>query len=800
MEQRAETHASRLRPGWLSVIGAILFLVIAAPLLVGGSKLIALGGSPYYLIAGLLLLGVAILIWRHHRGALWIYVAFLVGTILWSLGEVGFDGWQLLPRLAGPAVIGLWFAVPAIRRRLRSGPNWPGEAWATAALFAVSLILVLASLWMSRFEPVGPSRSLTEVVSNPTAWTAFGGDQSGSRFTTANLITPANAGQLEPAWTFRTGEIPPDYVPNGSHEFQSVPLKIGDALYLCTQNDTVISIDADTGKEIWRTKPKIDFRDRQARRCRSLSYHAAPGAGVCAQRLLMGTIDDQLVALDVKTGQLCPGFGNNGYVDLTPGLGRNPRGFHFVSSPPAIVRGVAVVGSLVYDNQTMDSVPGVIRAYDVTTGKLKWAWDVLSPTPAAEPGKGRNYARGGPNMWSVASADEALGLVFIPTANPANDFYGGTRPPGIDKFGSSIVALDAATGAVRWHFQTTHHDVWDYDVAAQPVLADFPTPGGMVPAVIAPTKRGEVFVLDRATGRPLVPVVEKPVPQGPPPGDFLSPTQPFVEGFPNFRPRLLRESAMWGMTPIDQLWCRIAFRKLRYDGMFTPNSLSGALHDPGSQGVINWGSLSVDRERRIAIVNSSWMPFVNTLIPRAIANAAGLTALGDPPLKPTGSPVPTFGKYSWPWPQAGTPYAVDTSPFLSPLSVPCTPPPWGMIAAIDLDSRKILWERPLGTSRGTAPLGLNLPVGVFNHGGSVTTGGGVTFIAATMDNYIRGFDTVTGRLLWQADLPAGGNSNPISYVSKRTGRQYVVLTAGGNSTMATPKGDYVVAFALPKSK
>jgi quinoprotein glucose dehydrogenase/quinate dehydrogenase (quinone) len=786
--------------GWLGLIGAIIFLVIAVPLLWGGVELVGAGGSPYYLIAGIGLALVALLILRGHRGALWLYVAVLVGTIVWALAEVGFDCWGLMPRILGPAILGLWFAIPAVRRRLVKGPSWPGAAWATPLLFVVAMAMLFGSYASARFQPVDGTRKLTAVSGDPSQWLAFGNDQGGSRFTPAALITPANAGKLEPAWTFRTGEVPPPISAKGSMEFESVPLKIGDQLFICTQNNTVISVDADSGKEVWRTKPPIDFNGSAVRRCRGISYTQVPGDGLCSQRLLMGTLDNQLIALDVRTGKLCPGFGRNGAVSLKAGLGRDPAGFAFVSSPPAIVRGVAVVGSFIFDNQTTDSVPGVIRAYDVVTGELRWAWSVMSPTasPPLKPGEG--YPRGGPNMWTAPSADEAMGLVFLPTGNPSPDYWGGMRKPEQDRYGSSIVAVDAATGNVRWAFKTTYHDVWDYDVGSQPVLADLPTPAGPVPAVLAPTKRGEIFVLDRRTGKPLTTVENRPVPQGPPPGDWLVKTQPFSVGFPSFRPYVMTERSMWGATPIDQMMCRIAFRKLRYEGLFTPGSEKGAIHDPGANGVFNWGSLSVDKMRRIAIVNTSWMPFVDTLIPRKAADAAGMHAYGDPTPAVSGPPVRKYSEFSFPFPQMKTPYAIDTSPFLSPLGIPCKRPPWGAIAAIDLDTRKVLWERPFGTSRGSAPLGLSLPVGVFSHGGAVTTGGGVTFIAATIDSYIRAFETATGRLLWQASLPAGGQSTPISYVSKRTGRQYVVMTAGGSSTMNTPKGDYMVAFALPAAR
>ena len=787
-----------LRPGWLAALGALLFLLAGLPMVWGGWLLIALGGSPYYLIAGVLIVAVAVLIWRGRAAAIWLYGAVLFGTILWALDEVGVDFWQLLPRIFGPAVLGLWLAIPAVRRRLAGAAGWPGAALDTPALFVFAIILLGIGYQRTGFTPLAAGgRALTATGGDPAAWTAFGADQSGERFTPASLITPANVAGLERVWTYRTGEVIPA---KGHVNFQAVPLKIGDGLYFCTPSNDVVALDADTGKQIWRTRPKINLKDHFARICRGLAYHAAPGDGLCAQRLLMGTVDDQLLAFDVKTGAACPGFGKNGAVDLSIGLGQNPPGYHFVTSPPAIVRDVAVIGAFVFDNQSTDVAPGVIRAYDVNTGALKWAWDGLNATAAAALKPGEHYPRSGPNMWTVASADEALGLVYIPTGNPSPDYWGGNRGPEMERYGSSIVALDAATGNVRWSFQTTHHDVWDYDIGSQSVLTDMTVDGAKVPAILVPTKRGEIFVLDRRTGKPLVKTVERPVPQGPPPGDRLSPTQPFVEGFPSFAPATLTEAAMWGVTPIDQLWCRIDFHRFRYEGQFTPNTTRGAIHYAGSYGIIDWGSIAVDPSRRIAIVNSTYFPFIDRLIPRKVADAAGLEPFGMPPRKPTGPPIQTLSKYSFPFPQAGTPFGVDNSPFVSKLNFPCKTPPWGYLTAVDLDSRQILWTRPLGTTRGSAPLGINMPIGIFNLGGSVTTGGGVTFIAATIDGYFRAFDTMTGRELWKAVLPAGGQANPMSYVSKKTGRQYVVIAAGGHSSLRTPRGVYLVAYALPQGK
>jgi quinoprotein glucose dehydrogenase/quinate dehydrogenase (quinone) len=788
-------------PGLLPLIGTILFLLAGIPLLWGGIQLVRLGGLPYYVVAGLLLVITAMLAWRRHAGALWLYAALLLGTILWALAEVGLDCWALLPRLAGPAILGLWFAVPGVRRGLVRGPRLAGSAVVLPALFLLAFGLMIGSYWSKRFVPVAGERTATAIAGDPTQWPNYANDIGGSHFATANQITPTNASQLQQAWVYHTGEkVIPGGPPQVSLNFEVTPLKIGDALYLCTSQNTAISIDADTGKELWRYDPKINPAGLNHRVCRGLAYHAAAGTALCDRRLLMATIDDRLIALDLTTGQPCPGFGNGGSVDLHDGLGPMPPAYHYVTSPPAIVRNVAVVGAFVFDNQSTDEPSGVIRGYDVTSGKLVWAWDVLHPNAVPPLKPGEVYARDTPNSWTVASGDEKMGLVFLATGGAPPDFYGGTRAPDQDHYGSSIVALDATTGNLRWAFQTTHHDVWDYDVGSQPVLIDFNTGQGPVPAILAPTKRGEIFILDRRTGKPLTSVTERKVPTDGPPGERLSPTQPYSTGFPSFAPPDLTEAAMWGATPIDQMLCRIRFRSLRYDGQFTPGSTRGSIHYPGSVGVLDWGSAAIDPARGIAIVNASLMPFADKLIPRASANAEGISPANTPPGKVTGTPYTPPNIHAWTSAQKGTPFAVETSPFLSPLGFPCHQPPWGWLAAIDLKTRTVLWKRPFGTSRGQAPLGISLPVGMFNQGGAVTTGGGVTFTGAAVDGYIRAYDTSTGRELWKASLPHGGQANPMSYVSRRTGRQYVVIAAGGHAELATGSGDAVIAYALPQRR
>lgn len=759
----------------------------------GGALLLSLGGSFYYLVAGLWLLAVAVLVWQRRPASAWVYAALTVFTIVWGIAEAGLSLWALLPRIFGPALLGLWFAVPAIRRRAGYSAV---AAWAGPALLLL-VVGILAAAQIVSGPRIGPAVPIALAPDAPggTEWRNYGNDSAASRYVPVAQIDRGNVGKLQLAWSYRTGDAPPANAntPKGI-TFETTPLKIDDALYLCTGHSQVISLDADTGKPLWRYDPRINRKGLIAYTCRGLGYYHGTGAGLCADRLLLGTLDNRLIALDRRTGRPCRDFGNGGTVDLTTGILPANPGMYSRTSPPFVVRNTVIVGSLVFDNQSTSDPSGVARAYDVTTGKLLWAWDVLHPTASAPLAPGGAYPRDSANAWAPFVADETLGLVYVPTGNTPPDFFGGVRTPEQDRYPSSIVALDIATGNVRWSFQTVHHDVWDYDIASQPTLLDFPMPGGPVPAMLAPTKRGVIFVLDRRTGRPLTGVVERPVPQRPVKGERLSPTQPYQVGFPSLSGEDLTEAKMWGATPIDQMWCRIRYRQSRYEGQFTPPSLQGTLVYPSASGVINWGGVALDARNQIMVVNTNMIITRSQLVPRADADALGVVPYGDPPMpgrKPAAASIRVFA-------QKGTPYGLTLDQFLSPLNFPCNQPPWGELVGIDLRSRKIVWHHPLGTSRDNAPLGVPFPVGVFSQGGPIVTGGGLVFIGATLDNYLRAFDIANGRELWRARLPAGGQATPMTYKSFRTGRQYVVIAAGGHSTLETRTGDYVLAYALPK--
>jgi quinoprotein glucose dehydrogenase len=498
--------------------------------------------------------------------------------------------------------------------------------------------------------------------------------------------------------------------------------------------------------------------------------------------------------LNARDGTRCPDFGDNGEVNLDVGMGDVEPGYYLVTSAPQIVRGKVVFGGWVTDGQYVGEPSGVIRAFDAITGKFAWAWDMGRPDPGvgaeAGPASGEAYTRGTPNSWAPISADEDLGLVYLPTGNATPDYVGSHRRPFDDAYSSSVVALDAQTGALRWSFQTTHHDLWDYDVPSQPTLIDL---ADGTPALLQATKRGELFLLDRRTGTPLAKVEERAAPATEVPGEHSAPTQPFSVGMPSFAGPPPTELRMWGITPFDQLWCRIKFREARYEGTLTPVGIDRpTLVYPGYLGGMNWGSVAVDPDRQLAVVNSTQVLNYDQLLSRKTADAMGIK-----PFSASG-----HGNVGGPVAQSGTPYAARIAPFLSPLVVPCTEPPYGMISAVDLNTRRLLWSRPFGTAEDSGPLltHSHLPfiMGVPNIGGAVTTRSGLTFIGASQDNFLRAFETTTGRELWRTRLPAGGQANPITYWSSSSTRQFILIAAGGHGGLQTTPGDYILAYALPK--
>lgn len=782
--------------GWGLRLYALLAGLIALGLLAGGVQLVLLGGSPYYLLAGLTVAAVAVLLWRGDARGAWLYGAMLVATLVWALWEAGLDGWALIPRLLAPAMFGLWLVTPWGRRALGRAPI---STWWWLAGLAVIVVGLGGAILSSR--PISIERTGTVAsAARPAAteWHAWGNSTGGTRYAEAGELTPENVTGLEVAWTLETHAKPR---PGGAAAlaFETVPLKIGNTLFACSPHNVIFAVDAVSGKRLWTYDPKTDDEGLAFANCRGVAYHAVPSAApdsVCAARIYTTTIDARLIAVDAHTGKPCTDFGNGGMVNLRDGLGPHPKSFYYVTSAPTVSGDVLVTGSYLLDGQSMNEPSGVIRGYNLVTGQMVWAFDPARPDSGAPLQPGQTFAPGTPNMWSMASTDEKLGLVYLPMGVATPDFFGGYRTPEVEKFSNAIVAVDNKTGRVRWVYQFVHHDLWDYDIASQPVLTDFVVNGKVRPALISVSKHAQAFVLDRETGQPLSRVVERPVPQGAVPGDFTAPTQPFSVDMPNFAGPEPSEKRAWGLTPFDQLWCRIAFKKMRYEGPYTPPRTDVSLQFPGSGGGINWGSVSVDEGRHIMIVNSTHMPMHNQLITTAEVIKRGMTKV------PNVGKGPSLESFRLGVPQWGAPYGgVTNKPFLSPLSVPCMQPPFGTISAVDLDTRKVIWSKPIGLADRMGPMGLPslLPVtmGLPSLGGSLTTKGGLTFIASTPDRRLRAYETATGRLLWQTDLPANANAIPMSYIGD-DGRQYVVIASGGSSALAYNDKNILVAYALKK--
>jgi len=593
---------------------------------------------------------------------------------------------------------------------------------------------------------------------------------------------------LELAWQFRTGDVrgqPGDPVET---TFEVAPLKIGRRLFLCTPHQSVIALDAASGRQLWRyTAMERTGLALQHLTCRGLSYQPprqAGAAGPCSAKLFMPTADGRLLALDPDSGALCPAFGKRGQVDLWAGMPNVLPGAYYATSPPVVTSKYVIVGGTVLDNVSTHEQSGVIRAYDVDSGALAWNWDAARPDATAPIAPGQTYTPNSPNSWSVASVDEALNLVYLPMGNQPPDQWGGRRSPEVERHSSSVVALDLDSGKLRWVFQTVHHDLWDYDVPSQPSLVDLVRNGATVPALVQATKQGELFVLDRRTGRPLLPVRERAAPQGAAAGDSTAPTQP-VSAL-SFDPPPLQGKHMWGGTPFDQLYCRIALQRLRYEGRYTPPSEQGSLVYPGNFGVFNWGGIAVDPARQMAFATPVYLAFTSRLIPRG--NDTALLVQGGAP--PHGM-LPKLNE------NLGAPFAVKLEPFTSPLGIPCQQPPWGYVAGVDLGTGKVVWQHRNGTVRDLAPLPLPFRMGVPSLGGPLLTAGGLAFLSGTMDNYLRAYDSASGKQLWQGRLPAGGQATPVSY--SVDGRQYVVVAAGGHGSTGTKPGDYVMAYRLPQA-
>lgn len=836
--------AAEKTAGWpariWAAIGGGLVALVGAVILGGGAWLIFLDGSPYYMLAGAAILAAGVMLVRRHPAAGLVYGVVLLVTLFWALWEGGFAFWPLVPRLFAPAVLGLFILliIPAAPKgSLRNQSGLAVGALSVVSLAVLGLAVPATFKWGQAEAPaqVTGAAPPAESVSD---WRYYGRDPGGARYAPVDQINRENVEDLKVAWTFRTGERPH----RGSQD-QNTPLQVGDTVYVCTPTNVVIALDADTGKPRWRHDPKV--KPGFWNRCRGVGYWdgsqpkvavagaagalpapvakgaapaktaAAPASKVapkpaaakpaapkpaaqpvveaaappCTRRILSTTVNAQLIALDARTGQRCAGFGKDGVVDLSVGIGEVKPGFYFQTSTPTVMGNNVIVGGWVMDNRELGEPSGVVRAFNVVTGALAWAWDLGDPSIDTLPPAGKTYTRGTPNVWSTAAFDPDLGLIYLPVGNATPDYWGSHRSMASEGSSSSVVAVDAATGKMRWTFQTVHHDVWDYDVPAQPMLIDFPVKGGTAPALVQLTKRGQIFVLDRRTGEPLTRVVEARVPGGAQPGEWVFPTQPYSVEMPTIGVDKLTEEKMWGATPLDQLACRIMFQSVRYEGDFTPPGSEDrpSLQYPGNAGGMNWGSGAYDPRRGLLIVSDVRMPQVVALTKSDKPEVALSRAAKDRP-PPSLKAIAYKTRNDW---------------FLSPVFSPCVEPPHGMLTAIDVRTRQIVWQVPSGTAEAEAPFGLKshlpIPIGTIGLGGPITTAGGVTFRSATTDPYLRAYANATGEVLWKARLPVASSSTPMTYVSPRSGRQYVVVTAGGGA-MSRDKGDYVVAYALPDKR
>lgn len=619
-------------------------------------------------------------------------------------------------------------------------------------------------------------------------WPAYGGDIGGARYSPLAQINKDNVTQLQVAWTSRTGDMrhdedgpqqgPCSQCHASDSKFETTPILGNNTLFVSTPTNRVVAFDAQTGVQQWMYDPKIDLDiDRSEdfiSRGVSQWMGQEPEAGsLCQHTIFKATIDARLIALDAETGALCPDFGKGGTVGLDEGVGRVQEGQYGVTSPPVVIGDVVVVGSSMGDNRRVDMERGTVRAYHAKTGELLWSWDPIprnpeslgwdSWTPKAA------QITGAANAWAPLSGDAERDLVFLPTGSAAPDFYGGERL-GDNLFANSVVALRASTGEYVWHFQVVHHDLWDYDVAAQPSLITVPRDGQEVPAVAVGTKTGLLFVLHRETGEPLFPVEERPVPTSTVEGEEASPTQPYP-----VLPRPLHQQTIgpdqaWGITEEELAFCRQQMENLTYEGAFTPPSEEGTLFFPGFGGGINWGGMAYDDERNLLVTTVNRLTMWVRLHKRPRGSTAGN--------------------------QKGTPYTMSRAALVSPSGLPCNAPPWSTMVAVDLESGEVAWEVPLGFVPELAEHPEAKYWGSpFSMGGPIITAGGLVFIGASRDDAIRAFDIETGEELWRAELPAGGQATPMTY--EIGGKQYLVIAAGGHASMGTTPGDYVVAFALP---
>lgn len=632
------------------------------------------------------------------------------------------------------------------------------------------------------------------MISQPTfasEWQHYGGDAGGQRYVTATEITPDNVEGLTIAWQFQTGDMQNKAEVMRRMALEVTPILVEDSLVFCTPFNRIIALDPGTGLEKWNYDAEISLEQRPANQyvCRGVTYWQdveAESSAACASRIFMATNDARLVSVDAKTGEPCEDFTDRTAEQPKPGqvnAGAKTEliwpGEYQITSPPVVVNGVVIVGSAIGDNARVEAPSGVVKAYNARTGEYLWGFDPVPRTPDEAKAQGwendYNVKTGHANVWAPMSIDEARDLVFLPTSSPSPDFFAETRK-GNNEYANSVVALRASTGEVVWSFQTVHHDVWDYDLPAQPSLLTLYRDGEPVDVVAQITKTGFIFVLERETGKPFFGVEERPVPQNAEIGEWLSPTQPFPVKPPALIPQHLTEDEIGGFALIDEYLCKQDLANYRSEGLFTPPSQQGTVLYPFTGGGGNWGGMAFDTERQIAVVNMSRAVHIITLFQsdefqemREVFHDSEVSA------------------------QAGANFGMKRELMMSIFGAPCNTTPWGELIAVDLSTGDIKWKSTLGTTE--ALIGLPFEWGTPNFGGPLMTKSGLIFIGAAMDDYLRAFDTQTGEELWKGDIPAGGQATPMSYVWQ--GKQYVLIAAGGHARAGTTLGDYIVAFALP---
>lgn len=782
-------------------ITAIVMALLGLAMAWMGGELLLVGGSPSYLIMALGFIVTALLLVKKRSSALTFYALLMWVVLLWTIYEVGFDKWQWIPRGDVVGLLGLWLALPGITKSLTHGAKRFHGVLASTVVIMVCIVV-----GMMFYDPYPQSGELTSQRQSTVLqgadkdWTAYGGTPAGQRFSQLDQINQKNVNQLQVAWTYHTGDLRNSDKDATEYTFEVTPLSVNHSLYLCTPHNEVHALDPQTGALRWKFQPAKDPSYlQQHQTCRGVSYFAESSAvapasssipAMCQRRIFMATTDAKLVALDADTGKLCSDFGQQGIVDLHNNMGTIRPHALMQTAAPLVAGHLVIVGGSVMDNGYATSNPsGVIRAYDVHSGQLVWNFDPAQPDKTQPIAKDGTYPQDTPVAWATLSADLENGLVYVPFGNASPDEVGIDRQPGsnTEKFRDTLVALDLNTGQLKWSFQTSLHDLWDRDNPSQPSLLTIDYLGKKQPVIILPTKVGNLFVLNRLTGKPVYPIKLVPVStQGGVTGEKYSPTQP-VSAL-NFIPETLKETSMWGITPFDQMACRINFKQLRYDGNpWTPATEKGSIIFPGNIGTFNWGSVAVDPQRQLLIASPVRLAYRYNLIKRTPQTE-------DKRLfTPEGTPY-------WNENFQGR-YAIHIQQFISNLGIPCIAPPWGRMVGVDLKTGKTAWLRRVGTTKnlktsflpGRFPIGF--PMGMVAHGGPLITAGNLVFHGATADNFFRAYDVDTGKLLWQTELPAGGQSTPSTYLGSDN-KQYVVIAAGGHGSLGTTAGDTVVAYRL----